>query len=87
MLLCSELLIEQACAGVCLSKRDILQYLLEGTAASHVEDFGDEESASAQSSTKGSISQGTLPHLYISTDEKLGSFSFKIIAISSRTAA
>ncbi|XP_049344591.1 uncharacterized protein LOC125808954 [Solanum verrucosum] len=47
----------EACAGVCLSKRDILQYLLEGTAASHVEDFGDEESASARSSTKGSISQ------------------------------
>ncbi|KAG5586947.1 hypothetical protein H5410_047381 [Solanum commersonii] len=51
----------EACAGVCLSKWDILQYLLEGTAASHVEDFGDEESASAQSSTKGSISQEDVP--------------------------
>ncbi|KAH0634914.1 hypothetical protein KY284_037700, partial [Solanum tuberosum] len=51
----------EACAGVCLSKRDILQYLLEGTAASHVEDFGDEESASVQSSTKGSISQADVP--------------------------
>lgn len=51
----------EACAGVCLSKRDILQYLLEGTAASHVEDFGDEESASVQSSTKGSISQVDAP--------------------------
>ncbi|XP_006355898.1 tetratricopeptide repeat protein 4 homolog [Solanum tuberosum] len=51
----------EACAGVCLSKRDILQYLLEGTAASHVEDFGDEESASALSSTKGSISQEDVP--------------------------
>ncbi|KAL3328395.1 hypothetical protein AABB24_035838 [Solanum stoloniferum] len=51
----------EAYAGVCLSKRDILRYLLEGTAASHVEDFGDEESASAQSSTKGSISQANVP--------------------------
>ncbi|KAK4366145.1 hypothetical protein RND71_014025 [Anisodus tanguticus] len=48
---------EQAYAGVCLSKRDILRYLLEGTAASHVEDFGNEESGSAQSSNKGSIPQ------------------------------
>ncbi|WMV47074.1 hypothetical protein MTR67_040459 [Solanum verrucosum] len=55
------LLYPEACAGVCLSKRDILQYLLEGTAASHVEDFGDEESASARSSTKGSISQEDVP--------------------------
>ncbi|KAJ8558201.1 hypothetical protein K7X08_004967 [Anisodus acutangulus] len=47
----------EAYAGVCLSKRDILLYLLEGTAASHVEDFGNEESGSAQSSNKGSIPQ------------------------------
>ncbi|KAK4344710.1 hypothetical protein RND71_034886 [Anisodus tanguticus] len=47
----------EACPGVCLSKQDTLPYLLEGTAACHVEDFGNEESGSAQSSTKGSISQ------------------------------
>ncbi|XP_055813083.1 uncharacterized protein LOC129882697 [Solanum dulcamara] len=47
----------EACVGVSLSKWDILRYLLEGTAASHVEDFGNEGSGSAQSSTKGIISQ------------------------------
>lgn len=77
MLLCSELVIEQACAGVCLSKRDILRSLLEGTAASHVEGFGNEENGSAQSSTKGGISQGTLPHLYIRTDENLRRLHFQ----------
>ncbi|MCE0480500.1 hypothetical protein HAX54_037392 [Datura stramonium] len=47
----------EACAGVCLSKGDILRYLLEGTTASQVEDFGNEESGSAHCSTKGSTSQ------------------------------
>lgn len=77
MLLCSEIVIAQACAGVCLSKRDILRYLLEGTAASHVDDSGNGEIGSAQSSTKGNISLGTLPHLYISTDENLRKLLFQ----------
>ncbi|CAN4091544.1 unnamed protein product [Withania somnifera] len=59
----------EACAGVCLSKRDILRYLLEGTTASHVEAFGNEESDSAQSSTKGSISQADVSR-WIKINEK-----------------
>lgn len=59
----------EACAGVCLSKQDILRYLLEGTAASHVEDFGEEESGSSRSSTKDSISQADVPR-WVEINEK-----------------
>ncbi|XP_070012480.1 uncharacterized protein LOC107777449 [Nicotiana tabacum] len=59
----------EACAGVCLSKRDILRSLLEGTAASHVEGFGNEENGSAQSSTKGGISQADAPR-WVKINEK-----------------
>ncbi|KAM3216728.1 tetratricopeptide repeat protein 4 isoform X2 [Capsicum annuum] len=59
----------EACAGVCLSKRDILRYLLEGTAASHVDDSGNGEIGSAQSSTKGNISLADIPR-WVKFNEK-----------------
>ncbi|XP_051135414.1 uncharacterized protein LOC127254365 [Andrographis paniculata] len=33
----------EACSGVCLSKKELLNYLLQGTAASHLEDSGGEK--------------------------------------------
>ncbi|XP_075517133.1 uncharacterized protein LOC142551659 [Primulina tabacum] len=35
----------EACSGVCLSKKEILCYLLEGTAATHLENLGTEETS------------------------------------------
>ncbi|KAL0415617.1 UNVERIFIED_CONTAM: Tetratricopeptide repeat protein 4 [Sesamum latifolium] len=40
----------EADSGVCLSKKETLSYLLEGTAASHLEKFGVEETDAAHSS-------------------------------------
>lgn len=46
-LLGGKILIQQADSGVCLSKKEVLNYLLEGTAASHLEKNGGEESDAA----------------------------------------
>ncbi|KAL2242882.1 UNVERIFIED_CONTAM: Tetratricopeptide repeat protein 4 [Sesamum indicum] len=55
----------EADSGVCLSKKEILSYLLEGTAASHLEKFGVEETDAAHSS----VSSGNGPK-WIRVNEK-----------------
>lgn len=41
--LVTKILIQQAGSGVCLSNNKIIQYLLEGTAASHLENDDSED--------------------------------------------
>lgn len=53
----AKILIQQADSGVCWSKNEILNYLLEGTHASHLEKSVVEE---ADAATRGSFSSGTL---------------------------
>ncbi|KAL0298124.1 UNVERIFIED_CONTAM: hypothetical protein Scaly_2570100 [Sesamum calycinum] len=55
----------EADSGVCLSKKEILSYLLEGTAASHLEKFGVEET----NATHSSVSSGTGPK-WVRVNEK-----------------
>lgn len=50
-----KILIQQADSGFCLSKREILNYFLEGTVASNLEEYGGEETDAA---TRGSFSSG-----------------------------
>lgn len=51
-----KILIQQADSGVHWSKKEILKYLLEGTAASHLEKNGGDETDTA---TRSSFSSGT----------------------------
>ncbi|XAR61034.1 hypothetical protein NMG60_11034612 [Bertholletia excelsa] len=55
----------QAGSGVCLSKKEILHYLLEGTAGSHIESFSDEEK-----SVGHGTSAGTGPSKWVKVNEK-----------------
>ncbi|KAK4436823.1 Tetratricopeptide repeat protein 4 [Sesamum alatum] len=55
----------EADSGICLSKKEILSYLLEGTAASHLEKFGVEETDAARSS----VSSGNGPK-WVRVNEK-----------------
>ncbi|KAK4395563.1 Tetratricopeptide repeat protein 4 [Sesamum angolense] len=55
----------KADSGVCLSKKEILSYLLGGTAASHLEKFGVEET----NATHSSVSSGTGPK-WVRVNEK-----------------
>ncbi|KAF4378180.1 hypothetical protein F8388_009030 [Cannabis sativa] len=48
----------EAASGVCLPKKKILQYLLEGTPASNVEDIGDDDKDAAEDANLG-ISAGS----------------------------
>lgn len=48
----------EADSGFCLSKREILNYFLEGTVASNLEEYGGEETDAA---TRGSFSSGSGP--------------------------
>lgn len=45
--------VDQAGSGACLSKKEIISNLLQGTAASHLESFGDDETDEVKSSHKG----------------------------------
>ncbi|KAL0318918.1 UNVERIFIED_CONTAM: Tetratricopeptide repeat protein 4 [Sesamum angustifolium] len=56
----------EADSGVCLSKKEILSYLLEGTAASHLEKFGVEET----NATHSSVSSGTGPKWFRVNEKK-----------------
>ncbi|PIN26245.1 hypothetical protein CDL12_00989 [Handroanthus impetiginosus] len=56
----------EADSGVSLSRKEILKHLLEGTAASHLEKFGDKETDTAASS---SISSGNHPK-WVRVNEK-----------------
>ncbi|KAJ9564816.1 hypothetical protein OSB04_000782 [Centaurea solstitialis] len=50
----------EAGSGVCLSKREIISNFLQGTVASHLESFGDDEIDAVKSSPKGVSSIGML---------------------------
>ncbi|GKE68150.1 hypothetical protein Tco_1526222, partial [Tanacetum coccineum] len=43
----------EAGSGGCLSKKEIISNFLQGTVASHIESFGDDETDAAKSSAKG----------------------------------
>lgn len=58
----ARILIQQADSGVRWPKKEILNYLLEGTAASHLVNNGGEETDTA---TRSSFSSGTLYILVI----------------------
>ncbi|XP_019165711.1 PREDICTED: tetratricopeptide repeat protein 4 homolog isoform X2 [Ipomoea nil] len=63
------LLYPEAGSEVPLSKKELLRYLLEGTTASHLESFDDEDINAAQESTSCSTSLGNNPK-WVKVDER-----------------
>ena len=51
--------VHQAGSGGCLSKKEIISNFLQGTVASHIESFGDDETDAVKSSANGNTSVGT----------------------------
>uniref|UniRef100_A0A251TF13 Putative tetratricopeptide repeat (TPR)-like superfamily protein n=1 Tax=Helianthus annuus TaxID=4232 RepID=A0A251TF13_HELAN len=60
----------EAGSGVCLSKKEILSNLLQGTAASHIESFGDEDTDAAKSSPKEISSVGNNRSKWVKVNER-----------------
>ncbi|GKC23699.1 hypothetical protein Tco_1025849, partial [Tanacetum coccineum] len=60
----------EAGSGGCLSKKEIISNFLQGTVASHIESFGDDETDAAKSSAKGIASVGEGRSKWVKVNER-----------------
>ncbi|KAI3749577.1 hypothetical protein L2E82_20191 [Cichorium intybus] len=60
----------EAGSGVCLSKKEIISNFLQGTVASHLETYGDDETDAVKSSSKGMASVGEGGSKWVKVNER-----------------